>query len=157
MPSNFGIVALTGLLGRRNAPEPSHPQIDRWYHGLNKPPYTPPDPVFGAVWPVIEVALACGGFRLLRAPASSSRNAAVALWFLNAGMIGGWTELFFRRNRLGPSAAVAAGMFAAGIGYVAVARRVDTVSAAAGLPYVGWMGFATVLAKEVWRRNDARA
>ena len=47
-----GVLGVSALVGRRNAPDPLHPEIDRWYHRLSKPAYTPPDPVFGAVWPM---------------------------------------------------------------------------------------------------------
>ncbi|CAA9487837.1 MAG: hypothetical protein AVDCRST_MAG39-565 [uncultured Sphingomonadaceae bacterium] len=148
-----GVLLSSALVGRRNAPEPSHPRIDRWYHRLNRPSFTPPDPVFGAVWPAVETALGYGGYRLLRAPAGAARNAAVGLWLANSVMIGGWTELFFRRRKLGPSAAAAGAMLAGGAVYVAAAARVDRRAALAGLPFAGWLSFATLLAEEVWRRN----
>lgn len=150
-------VAATALLGRRNSPDPAHPAIDRWYHGLRKPPFTPPDPVFGAVWPAVEAALAYGGYRLLRTPSSAARDAGLGLWFLNTGMIGGWTELFFRRRRLGAGAVASAAMLASGVGYVAAAAKVDKKAAAAGVPFVAWLGFATLLAEEVWRLNPHEA
>ena len=49
-----GVLGLSALIGRRNAPDPSHPRIRRWYARLDKPGFTPPDMVFGAVWPVLE-------------------------------------------------------------------------------------------------------
>ena len=107
-----GLIAATALIGRRNAPDPSHPSIDRWYHRLSKPPFTPPDPVFGAAWPAIETALAYGGYRLLRKLAGAARNASVGLWLVNTGMIAGWSELFFRKRELGASAAAAGAMLA---------------------------------------------
>jgi translocator protein len=149
-------VAAPALLGRRNAPGPAHPAIDRWYRGLRKPAFTPPDPVFGAVWPAVETALAYGGYRLLRKPPGAARNASLGLWLLNTGMIAGWTELFFRRRRLGAGAGAAAAMLAGGVGYVAAAAEVDKKAAAAGVPLVAWLGFATLLAEEVWRRNPPR-
>ncbi|RYZ95062.1 MAG: tryptophan-rich sensory protein, partial [Moraxellaceae bacterium] len=41
-----------------NAPDPSHPGTRRWYNRLDKPGFTPPDAVFGAVWPLLENILA---------------------------------------------------------------------------------------------------
>lgn len=149
-------VAATALVGRRNSPEPAHPAIDRWYHGLRKPPFTPPDPVFGAVWPAVEAALAYGGYRLLRKSPGAARNASLGLWLFNTGMIAGWTELFFRRRRLGAGAVASAAMLASGVGYVAAAAEVDKKAAAAGVPFAAWLGFATLLAEEVWRRNPPR-
>jgi tryptophan-rich sensory protein len=147
------VLGASALAGRRNAPDPSHPGIRRWYRRLDKPGFTPPDDAFGAVWPVLEGGLAVGGFRLLRAPSSPMRNAAAGLWLLNTAMVGGWTELFFREKRLGASALASGAMVASGAAYVATAAKVDRPAAAAGVPFVAWLGFATLLAERIWRDN----
>ena len=156
----LGLVGLllgaSAVLGRRNAPDRTHPTIRRWYQRLDKPEFTPPDAVFGAVWPALEAALAVGGYRLLRRPASVRRDAAVALWLANTAMIGGWSELFFRRKRLGASAAASGAMLASGAVLVATAARVDRTAAVTAVPYVGWLAFATLLAERIRRDNPAR-
>lgn len=149
-----GALGVSAVIGMRNAPDPSHPGIRRWYKRLDKPSYTPPDPVFGAAWPVLETGLAVGGYRLLRAPASPPRTLAVGLWLLNIGMIGGWTELFFRRKALGPSALASGTMIASGAGLVGAAARVDRTAAATAVPFVAWLGFATLLAERIWQKNS---
>lgn len=148
-----GVLALSAWLGRRNAPDPSHPGIRRWYKGLDKPDYTPPDAAFGAVWPVLEAGLAVGGYRLLRAPNDAARNLAIGLWLADTAMIGGWTELFFRKRQLGASAIASAAMGALGAGYVATSAKVDRPAALLGVPFVAWVGFATVLAEQIWQRE----
>jgi len=148
-----GVLGASALLGRRNAPDPSHPGIRRWYKRLDKPAVTPPDAAFGAVWPVLETGLAVGGYRLLRSPASGKRDVALGLWLLNTAMIGGWTELFFRRHDLGASAAASGAMIAGGAGLVAAAAKVDRPAAALAVPFVAWVGFATLLAERIWQRN----
>ena len=150
-----GVLGASALIGRRNAPDPSHPGIRRWYKRLDKPAYTPPDAAFGAVWPVLEVGLGVGGYRLLRRPLGHTRNAAIGLWLVNTAMIGVWTELFFRRKALGASAAASAAMIATGTGYVATAARVDRPAAALAVPFVAWLGFATLLAERIRERNPA--
>ncbi|WP_249340583.1 tryptophan-rich sensory protein [Sphingomonas sp. 2SG] len=149
------VLGASAVLGRRNAPDPSHPGIRRWYRRLDKPGFTPPDAAFGAVWPVLETGLAVGGYRLLRRPAGPARNAAVGLWLLNTAMVGGWTQLFFREKKLGASAAASGAMVASGAAYVATAARVDRPAAAVGVPFVAWLGFATLLAERIWRDNPA--
>ncbi|MHB8283345.1 MAG: tryptophan-rich sensory protein [Caulobacteraceae bacterium] len=160
-PMALGAVALvlsaSALIGRRNAPDRSHPSIRRWYRRLDKPGFTPPDAAFGAVWPVLEAGLAVGGYRLLRRPPGPARNAAVALWLLNTAMVGGWTELFFREKRLGASAVASGAMVASSAAYVATAARVDRVAATAGVPFVIWLGFATLLTERIWRDNPAKS
>ncbi|TCP98904.1 TspO/MBR related protein [Sphingomonas sp. PP-F2F-A104-K0414] len=151
-----GVLGASAVLGRRNAPDPSHPKTRRWYKRLDKPGFTPPDAVFGAVWPVLETGLAVGGYRLMRAPADPRRNAAVGLWLLNTAMVGGWTELFFRKRALETSAIAAGGMVVTGAAYVATAAKVDRPAAGLGVPFVAWLGFATVLATRISQRNDTR-
>ncbi|RMB28367.1 TspO/MBR related protein [Sphingomonas sp. PP-F2F-G114-C0414] len=148
------VLGVSAVLGRRNAPDPSHPRIRRWYKRLDKPSFTPPDAVFGAVWPVLETGLAVGGYRLLRQPADSTRNAAVGLWLLNTGMIGAWTEIFFRKRDLDASAIASGAMIVSGAAYVATAAKVDRPAAILGAPFVAWLGFATVLAARISARND---
>lgn len=147
------VLGASAILGRRNAPDPSHPGIRRWYRRLDKPGFTPPDAAFGAVWPVLETGLAVGGYRLLRQPSTATRNVAVGLWLLNTAMVGGWTELFFREKKLGASAAVSGAMVASSAAYVVTAAKVDKPAAAAGVPFVAWLGFATLLAERIWRDN----
>jgi len=149
------VLGASALVGRRNAPDRSHPGIRRWYARLDKPGYTPPDAAFGAVWPVLETGLAVGGYRLLRRPAGNERNVAVGLWLANSAMVGGWTQLFFRERRLGASAATSAAMVVSGAALVWTAAKVDRPAAVLAAPFVGWLGFATLLAGRIWRDNAA--
>lgn len=153
LASVCGVLGLSAVLGRRNAPDRSHPGIRHWYRRLDKPAFTPPDAAFGAVWPVLETGLAVGGYRLLRRPSGGARNAAVGLWLVNTAMVGGWTQLFFREKRLGISAATSGVMFTTGAAYVATAAKVDRSAAALAIPFVAWLGFATLLAERIWRDN----
>lgn len=68
-------------------------------------------------------------------------------------MIGGWTQLFFREKRLAASAAASGAMMVSAAAYVAAAGRVDRPAAAVGLPFLGWLCFATVLAERIRRDN----
>ena len=97
-----GAMALTGWSGQQFSPAPNHPQTRRWYRRLDKPGFTPPGPVFGAGWALIEAVLAYGGYRILRRRSSTARNAAVGLWVANNLLIAGWSALFFGRKALGP-------------------------------------------------------
>lgn len=151
-----GVLGASALLGRRNAPGPSHPEVERWYRGLAKPPFNPPKPVFGAVWPVLETGMAIGGYRLLRTARTGRRDAALGLWLVTTGMIGGWTEVFFRRHALATSTGLAVAMTGASAAYVATARAVDRPAAWAGVPLTAWLAFASLLSEEVFRRNRPR-
>jgi benzodiazapine receptor len=148
-----GVLSLSALVGRRNAPDPSHSGIRNWYRHLDKPAFTPPDAVFGAVWPVLETGMAVGGYRLLRCEPSVGRNASIGLWLATTAMIGGWTEIFFRERALATSAVASGAMLATTAAYVATTHKIDRVAQATAVPLLGWLVFATVLATRVWQRN----
>lgn len=148
------VLGLSAWIGRRNAPGGSHPGIRHWYRQLDKPTFTPPDRAFGAVWPLLETGMAVGGYRLLRAPATARRNLSVGLWLATSGMIGGWTQIFFRGRSLYGSAVASGLMLSTATAYVVTTRKIDRVAQATAVPLVGWLAFATVLATSVWHRNS---
>lgn len=141
------------LLSRSSSPTPAHPKTLLWYTALRKPGFKPPDVAIPLAWTAIETALAFGGYRLLRKPSAPARNKSLALLALNVLNIGGWSRLFFGARNLPASTIAAAALVGTGAAYVAEARKADTASAVAGVPFVAWVAFATVLTAALWRRN----
>jgi len=124
-----------------------------WYALLRKPRFNPPRAAFPVVWTALDSALAVGAYRLARQPSTPQRNRALGLFAANVAMIIGWSRLFFGRHDLGAAAAGSAAIAATATAYVAAARPVDKPAAAAGVPLVAWVGFATVLSTAIWRMN----
>ena len=151
---SVGTVVAAALIGGRASPSPAHPRTRRWYRKLNKPGFTPPAPVYGLAWTGIQAGLAYGGYRLLRRPASADRTLALGLWGTNQIAIAGWSEIFFGHRATGAGSVAAGAMIGTAAGYVAVAAREDEQAAVAGVPLFVWVCFATLLAEEIWRRND---
>ncbi len=148
---SVGAVAAAALAGRSQGPQ--HPRTALWYASLRKPSYTPPGPVIGTAWAVLDALLCVAGYRLLTTRPSAMRNAALAAWGLNIAGIAGYPWVFFGRKQLGASTAVAGGMLASAAAAVGTAACVDPVAAGAEAPLVAWLGFATLLSEEIWRRN----
>lgn len=141
------------LLSRSSSPTPDHPRVLLWYKTLRNPSFKPPDVAIPIAWGVIETALAVAGYRLLRQPSTAPRNRALGWLALNLVGIGGWSRLFFGKRNLPLSTVAAAGLVGVAAAYVGEAKNADRVSAAAGVPLVAWLGFATVLTAAIWRRN----
>ena len=149
-----GVVAAAAIVGRRASPTPDHPRTRRWYSNLDKPGFTPPPPAYAIAWTAIQAGLAYGGYRLLRRPSSPDRTLALTFWGINQAAIAGWSEIFFGLRSPGGGTIAAGAMVGTAAGYVAVAAREDEQAAMAGVPLVVWVSFATLLAEEIWRRND---
>ena len=99
--------------------------------------------------------MAYGGYRLMRAEPSPSRNVALGLWGASQVGIGGWSAIFFGERATGTATLASAALGASAVGYVATAQQTDRVAAWAGAPLVGWVAFATLLSEEIWRKNSA--
>jgi tryptophan-rich sensory protein len=149
-----GIAVLAaGATGAQNGPQ--KPMTAAWYALLRKPAYTPPGPVIGAAWGVLEVLLAAIGFRLLRARRGVARDVALGGWAATLIGLAGYPWLFFGRKRLGASTLASGAMLASAATLAGAAREADPPSAAMTVPLLVWLGFATFLGEELWRRNKA--
>ncbi|MBW4024420.1 MAG: tryptophan-rich sensory protein [Proteobacteria bacterium] len=145
-------VLCAATLGARHGPQ--QPRTALWYALLRKPRYTPPGPAIGATWGVLEVLLVATGYRLLHQPPSSTRDKALGGWVCSLIGLAAFPWLFFKRKRLGMSTAASAAMLAAATGTAAHARTIDTPAAVMTLPLLGWLGFATLLNGDLYRRNS---
>lgn len=151
LPLAIGAVATAALIGGSFGPQ--RPRAAVWYARLDKPPYTPPGPLIGAVWGVLDILLCVTGYRLLTSRPGATRTAALAAWSGDLLGLAGFPLTFFGLRTLGPSAGVATGMFASAATTAATSARVDPVAGLASTPLVLWTAFATFLSEELWRRN----
>jgi benzodiazapine receptor len=143
-------------LSASSSPSPNHPRILFWYWSLRKPFFKPKDWVIPVAWFGIEGALATAAYRLLQSNPSVARSRALAWLGWNVALIGGWSRLFFKRRLLGVSTLAAVSMVASGAEYIRQAKRVDSVAARAGIPFLAWVSFATVLTGTIWALNRKR-
>ena len=144
---------LPALLSSSTSPSPLHPRVLLWYRSLRQPAFKPPDVAIPIAWTAIETALAVAGYRLLRQPSAPARNRALAWLAGNVVAIGTWSRIFFGARSLPASTIAAVAMVGSGAAYVAQAKKADKTAAVAGVPFVAWVAFATVLTAAIWRRN----
>jgi translocator protein len=147
------VYAVPLALSWSTSPAPQHPRVLLWYGLLRKPDHKPPDWVIPAAWGLIETCMAGAAYRLLRQESSPSRDRALGLLAVNTVGIGAWSRLFFGRRDLAASVVGAAAMVGTGVAYVDQARKVDKPAAAAGIPFIVWVAYATLLTAGIWRKN----
>ena len=109
-----------------------------WYAGLNKPPFNPPNWIFGPVWSALYVMIAVVGWRLWQ-------RGAVALWALQLALNFLWSPVFFVAEAPWVALLVILTLLAVIILLIRRSWNVDRPSALLLLPYLAWVGFATVL------------
>lgn len=142
-----------GLISRRYSPDPSHPDIRHWYTRLDKPGYKPPDPIFGAAWPVMNSLQSVGAYRLLRTQGGPERDAAIGLWLLSQALVTTYGKVAFGEKSLTGGVVTATALVAACAAFVERAARIDGVAAALGVPITAWSAFGDVLTEDLRERN----
>lgn len=124
-----------------------------WHAGLIKPPFNPPNWLFGPVWTTLYVLMAYAAFRIHRLPASTARRTALVLFYMQLALNMAWSWMFFYAQSplLGLINIVPQVMLvvAAAMAFI----RLDRIAGICLLPLVAWVGFATVLNAAIWRLN----
>ena len=145
-----GACATAALIGAR-----ANVASKRWYRTLAKPPFQPPDWLFGPVWTVLYALTATSAYRVWRTPESAARTRALRAWATQLAANAAWSPLFFGARR--PRAALAdLGLLVGALAlYARRAAEVDAPAAWMTAPYGAWCGFAALLNAEIVRRNPS--
>jgi len=151
-----GALVVSGLVSRMYSPDPTHPGIRRWYKSLDKPPLTPPDFVFGAIWPVLLTGLGAGAYRLLRARSSPARDQAAALAALTLALVTTYSKITFGDRKLTRGVAESEILIASAAAYVARAAGVDRTAARLGTPLALWSVVGHLLTRGLRTRNPEK-
>lgn len=135
--------SLVAPAGRNNA----------WYAVLVKPDLTPPDWVFGVVWPVLYVLIALALTVVLNARGAAGRGLAITLFLVQLACNLIWSPLFFGAHEAVLAAYLILVILALSVVTTLLFVRIRPVAAVLMLPYLAWLAFATMLAFEVQRLN----
>lgn len=131
------------LIGYYNLP-------GEWYASIAKPPFNPPNWIFGPVWSVLYVMIAIAGWRLWE---NHRMTAAMAIWWIALSFNFMWSPAFFGLQN--PALALAVVLMLLALIYVFIAKtwNLDRVAAWLFVPYAAWVSFATLLNASVWWLN----
>ena len=123
-----------------------------YYARLDKPGWAPPPWLFGPVWTVLYALIGVAAWLIARRGGQGTR-AALGVWSLQLALNAAWTPIFFglRNPGLALVEIIVMWVAIAATTVVFLGRRV--LAGALLLPYLAWVGFATALTWEIWRRN----
>lgn len=129
------------------------PNISPWYEGLVKPPFNPPNSVFGPVWTVLYVLMAWAFFRVLRSHKGAERRHAIALFLAQITLNAVWSVAFFGFHSPAAGLVVILLLMAALAATIHAFLAIDRIAGGALVPYLGWVGFAALLNVSIWWLN----
>lgn len=132
----------------------TRPSIPAWYTTLKKPPFTPPNWLFGPVWITLYVMMGVSLFLVWREGLKDRKvRVALSIFGVQLALNTVWSMVFFGlRSPL-------VGLIEISVLWIAIVLTIlylFRVSATAGLlliPYILWVSFAAVLNFFIWRLN----
>lgn len=119
-----------------------------WYAQLTKPPFNPPDYLFGIVWPLLYLLVAIAGWRVF-----TRRISGWGFWVAQMVLNWAWTPLFFGLNLIFWGIWVVLAAFLLSLAFIAATWKSDKIAAWSFIPYTGWLGFALLLNVSIWWLN----
>ena len=129
------VIGVGALIGVSTAP-------GEWYAGLQKPPFNPPNWLFGPVWFALYVLIAIAGWRTFLA---EPNGLAMKLWYGQMVLNWLWSPIWFSLHLLWPAFIVIIAIFALILAFIQNRWRRDRVSAWLFVPCAAWVGFASLL------------
>ena len=129
-----------------------------WYAHLDKPPWTPPDWLFGPVWTLLYFMIAVAGWLAWDAGRGDGVTARedvlpLAVFLLQLVLNGLWSFLFFGMQRPGYAFADIVLLFVAILATIVLFFPLHPVAGWLLVPYLLWVAFAAGLNYSVWQRN----
>ncbi|NLE96931.1 MAG: tryptophan-rich sensory protein [Propionibacterium sp.] len=128
-----------------------------WYKKLDKPSWQPPSWAFPVAWTALYASIALASGKVLADAKEDDdvvqRGQYKRALALNLALNAGWSYTFFKAQKLGPAAIVAAALAASSSDLAKRAGRSNRKLGWLLTPYAMWTSFATALSTEIWKRN----
>jgi tryptophan-rich sensory protein len=129
------VIGVGAIIGLATAP-------GEWYAGLNKPPFNPPNWLFGPVWFTLYVLIAIAGWRTFM---TEPNGTAMNLWYGQMVLNWLWSPVWFGLHLVWPAFAIILAIDAVVLAFIANRWSRDRASAWMFVPYAAWVLFASLL------------
>ncbi len=133
------------------------PEIGGWYSTLNKPPFNPPNWIFGPVWTTLYTLIAISGWRVWNHLSGEFKEKITTPQMkiyaaqLTANCL--WSIVFFGMHRIELALANIYLLLALIFINIGLFKRIDKPAAWLLAPYFFWVAFASVLNLTIVRLN----
>ena len=129
------VIGVGALIGTQSLP-------GSWYEGLVKPPFNPPNWIFGPVWFALYILIAVAGWRIYMIDPDST---PMKLWYGQMVLNWAWSPVWFLGHLVWPAFAIITALWLLLIVFIVTAKRMDPTSAWLFIPYLAWVSFAGAL------------
>jgi len=128
-------------------------QPGEWYTQLVKPGFTPPSWVFGPVWTFLYLCMGIAAWLVWRQAGWYAARWALTLYVMQLVLNALWSVLFFGKHLIGAALVDIIVLLAAIVVTTIMFWRITPPAGWLMIPYVLWVGFASVLNYRFWILN----
>ena len=136
-----------GLVGSRFMP-------GEWYASLAKPDWNPPSYVFGPVWTTLYILMGISAWLVWRKVGFSGATSVLGLFLVQLVLNSLWSYLFFGIHQPGLALIEIVILWSVILVITIGFWRISVTAGIMLLPYLCWVGFASVLNLQLWRLNS---
>ena len=128
--------------------------IEGWYATLNKPPFNPPNWIFGPVWTVLYIMMGVAAALIWEegwenTAVKTALGIFIAQFVLNIV----WTPIFFGMEQLLFALAIIVILWVLIFICIRKFRAIKPLAGNLLIPYILWVSFATLLNFSIWYLN----
>jgi len=126
--------------------------IPTWYASLNKPPFNPPNWIFGPVWITLYTLMGISIY-LIFTSKSKQKKSLIVLYFVHLAVNTTWSVVFFGLQDVLLALITISLLW----GMIAILvfkfYKINENAAYLLIPYLTWVSFATILNYNIWLLN----
>jgi benzodiazapine receptor len=132
----------------------SNDAVGNWYEQLQKPSITPPDWVFGPAWTILYIMMSISVFLVWNKGLDHPKvKLAICLFLIQLTLNAAWTPMFFGFHLILPALIDIVLLFIAILITMLAFKGISFWASMLLLPYLLWVGFATILNALIWNLN----
>lgn len=120
-------------------------QIPTWYITLNKPPFTPPNFIFGPVWTILYLLMGISLYLVWQTKNGKEKRRGIKLFLAQLILNALWSLVFFGVHALLPAFGVIIILWLLILLTIRSFLEINKVAAYLLYPYLVWVSFATAL------------
>ena len=127
--------------------------VNDWYLTINKPSFNPPSWVFGPVWTTLYLVMGYSLYLVLKTEPSQTRTLVISLFAVQITLNFLWSLIFFRWHMLGLAFVEIVILWLCILLMALKMHQISSLAAWLQVPYLLWVGFASVLSGSLWWLN----
>jgi tryptophan-rich sensory protein len=127
--------------------------VNTWYRQLKRPPWNPPNWVFGQVWGLLYLLMAVSSWLVWRQAGWRDAKFPLLLFGIQLLLNVTWSAVFFGKRAIGAAFGEILLLWTMTIATAVAFYPISFLAVWLLIPYIAWVGFASYLNFRIWQMN----